>query len=226
MRLLRLLLFLPLLQFLAATSSLLAQDTTTNLIDRAASQYRTARTVHASFEQTLTSEATGTAHPARGEYFQSGKKFALRFTEPSGDAIVSDGTMLWLYLPSSVKGQVIKMPAEVGEGLDVLSALLSSPRTNYAIVRGKDETVDGHAATIYTLTPKRNDLPFAKATVWIGKSDGYLWLLDAVEQTGLVRHVRFKTVEINVDLPQGALTFSVPAGVRVIDQASLIGKKP
>ena len=215
-----------LLLLLAATSSLLAQDTT-NLVDRAAAQYRAARTVHASFEQTLTSEATGTAHPARGEYFQSGgKKFALRFTDPSGDAIVSDGTTLWLYLPSSVTGQVIKMPAEVGAGLDVLSTLLSSPRLNYAIVRGRDQTVDGHAATIYTLTPKRNDLPFAKAKIWIGKSDGYIWQLDAVEQTGLVRHVRFKTVEMNVDLPQGALTFSVPVGVRVIDQASLMGKKP
>lgn len=211
----------------ARLSAQASTDSTTALVDRAARDYRAARTVHATFEQTLSSEATGSVHPAKGEYFQGGgTRFALRFTDPAGDAVVSDGTTLWLYLPSSVKGQVIKMPAEVGQGLDVLSALLASPRTNYVIARGKDETIDGHATTSFGLTPKRSDLPFAKATIWIGKTDGFVWQLDAVEQSGLVRHVRFTSVEMNVDLPANALTFTVPPGVRVIDQASLMGKKP
>ena len=216
---------MKLLLLLAAASTLSAQDSSLTLVDRAAHDYRAAKTVRASFEQTMTSEATGNTHPARGEYFQSGTKFALRFTEPAGDAVVSDGTTLWMYLPSSIKGQVIKMPAEVGQGLDFLSALLASPRTNYAITRGKDEIVDGHATTIFSLTPKKTDMPFAKATLWIGKSDGLIWQLEATETGGLVRHVHFKTVQMNVDLPADALVFTVPPGVKIFDQESLMGKK-
>ena len=116
---------LNILLLVACASGLAAQDTTNTLVDRAARQYRAARTVRATFEQTLTSPATGTVYPARGEYFQSGgSRFALRFTEPSGDAIVNDGTSLWLYLPSAAKGQVIKMPSQAGAGLDVLAELL------------------------------------------------------------------------------------------------------
>ena len=211
----------------AAAASLSAQDTASTLLDRAASGYRSAHTIRAYFEQTLTSSATGAVHDARGEYLQSGgNRFALRFTDPAGDAVVSDGTSLWLYLPSTAKGQVIKMPSAVGTGLDVLSALMASPRANYAIVRGNDETVGGHSTAVFALTPKRGDMPFVHATLWIGRSDALIWQLDAVEQSGLERHVRFTSIRMNAALPRDALTFSVPAGVRVIDQAALFGKKP
>jgi outer membrane lipoprotein-sorting protein len=38
--------------------------------------------------------------------------------------------------------------------------------------------------------------------------------------------VRFTSVHTEVDLPADALVFTVPAGVKVIDQAALFGKKP
>ena len=216
-----------LLLLLAVASRLAAQDSTTALVDRAAREYRAAHSVRATFDQTLSSAATGGSHVAHGEYFQStGSRFALRFADPGGDEIVSDGTSLWLYLPSSAKGQVIKMPSQVGEGLDVLSALLSAPKNNYTVAHLRDETIDTHATSVFSLTPKRADLPFSRATLWIGKSDALLWQLETVEQSGLVRRVRFTSIHTNVELPADAFTFVPPAGVRVIDQAALFGKKP
>ena len=211
-------------------SSLAAQDSTashsTALVDRAAHSYRVAQSVRATFEQTLSSSATGGVHPSRGEYFQSGSKFALRFSEPNGDAIVSDGTALWLYLPSSMKGQVMKMPSQAGEGLDILSELLAAPKTNYIATRLRDEQVDARATTVFALAPKKSDLPFSRATLWIGKADALIWQLEVVEQSGLVRRVRFTSVRTDSDLPPDAFVFNVPAGVKVLDQAALFGKKP
>ena len=212
----------------ALATRLTAQDTTASLVERAAHEYRAAKTVRATFEQTLTSPATGGVHPAHGDYFQSGSRFALRFTDPVGDAVVSDGTTLWLYLPSSVKGQVIKMPSQAGAGLDVLTQLLSSAKDSYAAKRLRDDMIDGRATTVFLLTAKKKDFPFTKATLWIGKSGNALliWQLETTEDTGMLRRVRFTSVQIDVDLPANAFVFNVPQGVRVIDSESLMGKKP
>jgi outer membrane lipoprotein carrier protein len=163
---------------------------------------------------------------ARGEYFQSGgSRFALRFTDPSGDAIVNDGTSLWLYLPSSARGQVMKLPSQAGAGMDVLAQLLAAPKANYSIVYLRDETVDGHATSVFALTPRRSDMPFSRATLWIGKSDALIWQLETAELSGLSRKVRFTAIAINVDLPSEALIFNAPAGTKVLDQGSLFGGK-
>jgi outer membrane lipoprotein carrier protein len=217
----------------SSVATLGAQDSTASppvtpgaLLDRTAAQYRTAHTIRAAFEQTLTGAGTGAKHQARGEYFQSGSRFALRFSDPAGDAIVSDGSSLWLYLPSSAKGQVIKMTSQAGEQLDILSELIGAPKSSYIVAKWREEPVDAHATTVLTLSPRKNDMPFTHATVWIGKADGLVWQLETVEQSGLTRRVRFTAVAFDAELPPDALTFTVPAGVKVIDQAALMGKKP
>jgi outer membrane lipoprotein carrier protein len=217
---------LGILLLAVVASGVSAQDSTSSLVDRAASTYHGARSVRATFEQTLTGAGTKSVHAARGEYFQSGSRFALRFTDPAGDAIVNDGTSLWLYLPSTAKGQVMKIPSEAGEGMDVLSELVSAPKASYVAVRIRDETIDAHATEVFALSPKKSDMPFTHATLWIGKSDALIWQLETVEQSGLVRRVRFTSVHTDADLPADAFTFVIPAGVKVLDQAALFGKKP
>jgi outer membrane lipoprotein carrier protein len=211
-----------------ATRLAAAQDTasTTSLVDRAAQQYRAATTVRASFEQSLTAPGSA-AQTSRGEYFQgSQSRFALRFTDPAGDAVVNDGTSLWLYLPSSAKGQVIKMKSGAGTKFDLLGELLSAPKADYVTLRVRDEIIDGHATTVYTLSPKKPDLPFTRATLWIGKSDALIWQIETVEPEGLDRRVRFGSIEMNSPVESSAFVFQVPAGVRVVDQAALFGRKP
>ena len=218
-----------LLVLVAFATRLAAQDSsasTVSLVDRAAQQYRAASTVRASFDQTLT--VPGMApQAAHGEYFQgSNSRFALRFADSGGDAIVNDGTSLWLYIPSSAKGQVIKMKSGAGTKFDLLGELLSAPKTDYITTRVRDEEIDGHATTVYTLSPKKADLPFTRATIWVGKSDAIIWQLETVEPGGMTRRVRFASVQMNGAVPSDEFVFAVPAGVKVIDQASLFGKKP
>jgi outer membrane lipoprotein carrier protein len=218
-----------LLVLVAFATRLAAQDSSASnasLVDRAAQQYRAATSVRATFEQSLTIPGSG-PQTARGDYFQgSNARFALRFSDPAGDAIVNDGSALWLYLPSSAPGQVIKMKSGAGTRFDLLGELLSAPKTDYVTVRVRDETVDGHATTVYTLSPKKADLPFTRATIWVGKSDAIIWQLETVEPGGMTRRVRFASVQINGMVPADEFAFAVPAGVKVIDQAALFGKKP
>jgi outer membrane lipoprotein carrier protein len=204
-----------------------AQDSTASLFDRAATAYKAAHTIRTTFDQTLTNPMAGKPQHARGDYLQGeGSRFAIRFSDPSGDAVVNDGTSLWLYLPSSAKGQVIRMPSQATAGMDFLSALLSAPRSDYVVRRMRDETIDTHATAAYSLVPKRDDMPFTRATLWIGKPDALIWQLETQEQGGLTRRVRFTSVEMNAEIPAAAFTFTVPAGVKVLDQDALFGKKP
>ena len=205
-----------------------AQDSAaTALLDKAAGLYRAAHSVRAPFEQSLTNPFTKSSRTARGVFTQRGpQRFALRFTDPQGDAIVSDGEFVWMYLPSTAKGQVIKMPRAAGAGLDFITELLSAPREHYTVDAGATEPVSGHAAVAFTLTPKKPNAPFSRATLWIGRGDSYLWQVETVEPSGLVRRVRFTAVRLNAALPKGATAFVVPPGVRIVDQAALLGGKP
>jgi chaperone LolA len=204
-----------------------AQEVAGDLLDRAARTYRSAETLRATFEQTLTNPSTKTSHAATGEFLQRGPThLAFRFSEPAGDAIVIDGDVIWMYFPSTSKGQVMKMPREAGAGLDFLTELLSAPREHYAIASLPGEMVGSHATAVFALTPKRPNGPFTRATLWLGRDDAILWQLETVEPSGLVRRLEFTSVRFNAALPKGALTFVAPEGVRVIDQAALLGGKP
>jgi outer membrane lipoprotein-sorting protein len=59
--------------------------------------------------------------------------------------------------------------------------------------------------------------------VWIDDRDGTVRQFELTESTGLVRRVRLSDVRFNAAIPAAEFAFTPPAGVRVIDQASLSG---
>ena len=86
---------------------------------------------------------------ASGEFQQQRQpaRFSFRFVQPKGDMIVGDGKWLWVYLPSSTPGQVIKVPmTEGGAGsLDLASRFFDSPKTRFTITDAGTATVGGRA---------------------------------------------------------------------------------
>ncbi len=206
------------------TAEARAQGDSTALLDRAAARYGAMRSLRATFDQTLTNPGTSGSRTAKGELFQRGtSRFALRYSDPKGDAIVSDGSAVWVYLPSTMKGQVMKLPSAAGAGFDFLSQLLSAPRDHYTVRDVPGDPLPGHETTAYELTPKGGNAPFLRARLWIGRADTLLWQVETVEPSGMVRRVRFSTIHPDVALPSAALRFSVPEGTRVIDPAALMG---
>jgi outer membrane lipoprotein-sorting protein len=207
-----------------ATVARALHDTSTTLLDRAAARYGAMRSLRATFEQTHTNPGTSGARTAKGELFQRGAwQFALRYSDPAGDAIVSDDSALWVYLPSTMKGQVLKLPRAAGAGFDFLAHLLSAPRAHYAVRAVSGAPVPGHETTIYDLQPKDGNAPFTRARLWIGRADTLLWQVETVELSGMLRRVRFDAIHPGAALPKASLRFTLPPGTRVIDQAALLG---
>lgn len=202
------------------------------LVERTAETYRSARTLRADFTQTLTNPRTGTNFRSAGEFLQRGtQQFAFRFTEPAEDRIVADGEVLWLYLPSTAKGQVLKVPRAAGGGIDLAASVLRDVRRRYVVAPAGDSTIGGRATKAVRLTPRGNDAPFTRATLWIDPASALILRATLTEPSGLERVLVFTAIRTGVRLPADAFVFTPPEGVRVIDQAALLGgsvpqKKP
>lgn len=194
------------------------------LYREAAARFANASTMRATFEQTLFSPVVSTPRVSHGVMMQRKPgKFAFRFSDPAGDAVVSDGTALWVYVPSTAKGQVLKLPREAGGAFDVVARLLANPGDRSQVQVAPDtERVNGEAVTVFVLTPKSAGGLFQSASVWIS-ADRLVRQLEVVEPGGLRRRLRFSDLQLGGSLPKSAFVFDVPPGVRVVDQAALLG---
>ena len=204
-----------------AATAVGAQSPAGAAVDRAVEAYARVRTARASFEQTVTNPLTGSAMSSRGEFEQARPdKFVFRFSDPKGDVIVSDGKHVWIYLPSSTPGQVIRAPlsADVEGSMDLIGTFFENPRRHYTLGDGGVATVSGRTTRLVTLTPRAGSAGFVRAKVWIDTAEGTLRQFEAEEQNGVVRLVRITAFTVNAPVSNGAFNFKPPRGVRVVDQ--------
>jgi outer membrane lipoprotein carrier protein len=188
-------------------------------VDRAVAAWKKVTSLRASFEQTVTNPLTRKDETARGEYLQQGRnRISVRFTSPAGDRIVADGTALWLYLPSSAPGQVIRTTPGSAATVDWTAQFLDAPRTRYTIAGAGRATIDGRATTALVLTPRQKDVPFSRAKVWVDDRDGLIRQFEVVDASGVLRRVRLTSLQVNVPVDASAFRFTPPKGVRVVQQ--------
>jgi outer membrane lipoprotein carrier protein len=193
-----------------------------DLLDRAVAAWSKVKTARATFEQTINNPLTGRTLTASGEYQQQRPgKLSVRFSEPANDRIVADGSRLWLYLPSTTPGQVLRTSLKNGGSgtVDLTAQLLTAPRSRYTISQAGTADVSGRATHAYTLVPKQKEgVTFQTATVWIDDTDATIRQFEVTEPSGLVRRVRLTSFRPNVPVDASAFTFAVPEGVRVVDR--------
>ena len=206
---------------LALTAPISAQSPEST-VQRAVKAYAKIETIKASFTQTITNPLTGSDVESRGEMQQRiPGRLSIEFTEPHGDRIVANGKTVWLYLPSTTPGQVIR--AHVGKNAranvpDVTSWFLDSPQKRYKMSDAGKATVGGHATHAVALVSVDSTIPFQKAIVWIDDDDALIRQFQTTDANGLTRRITITAIHPNAKLDQGVFAFVPPKGVRVIDQ--------
>lgn len=200
------------------TAPLRAQSADSTL-DRAVAAYATVKTARIAFTQTIDNSLTGTKVESRGELQQRRpSRFSVKFEEPAGDRIVSDGQYVWVYLPSTNPGQVIR--AKLGadaDAPDFAAQFLESPRKSYTVSGGAAATIDGTATHSVVLAPKSTSSPFQKVTLWVNDSDALLHRVETVDGSGVVRRITVTRFVRNGPVDPNAFVFRIPAGVKVYD---------
>ena len=194
-----------------------------SMLERTARLYTGTRGLRAEFTQRMTNPITSSETVSKGNYLQRGPGvFAVTFTQPSGDRIVSDGKTLWVYVPSATPGQVLKMPigATAPGGVDLVGQFFTSPSRKFTVTDGGVATVGGVQVRKLVLAP-RSEMGFSRAVLWVTPAGGDLKQLEVTEASGLVRTLAFTSITRSATLPAGAFSFVVPRGVTVVDPAAM-----
>ena len=194
------------------------------IIDRAVAAYGRLNSMRAEFKQTLTNPLTGNSQTTSGVILRQ-KPNLLSITFDSGDRVVADSSTLWVYLPSSVPGQVMRMPYTGGNAstVDPAEQFLNSPRTRFTVTSSGTATVSGRPAHAITLVPKRTNAGFTSAKVWIDDADSSIRQFDVESANGLKRHVVITSFTANPAIAKSSFRFAVPKGAKVVDQSQMNG---
>ena len=191
------------------------------IIDRAVAAYARLGSMRAEFRQTLTNPLTGSTQTTSGVILRK-KPNLLSINFDSGDRVAADGSTLWVYLPSSAPGQVVRMPYADGStsSVDPADQFLNSPRTRFTVTSSGTATVGGRAAHIVTLVPKRSNTEFTSAKIWIDDNDSSIRQFDVETTNGLQRHVVITRFIANPSLSRSNFRFVLPKGAKIVDQAA------
>ncbi len=202
------------------SASAIAQSAAEASYDRVAKAWTSHETLEAQFDQRITNPLLGKTAISRGTFLQRKPgRVSITFTDPVGDRIVGDGKSLWVYLPSSAPGQVMKLPANADGAVvvDLLGQLLDAPKRTFAITGGESAVINGRATRRVVLVPRSSgSVPFQKATLWLDDTEPRPVRIQVTDIQGVERMITLTTWLPNAVLPRNAFVFSTPKGVKVI----------
>jgi len=205
---------------LLGTSPASAQDAQA-IIGRASRVYRSLASLRANFVQVIDNPMIDSAE-SKGTLTQAGPaKLAMRFSDPPGEAIVIDGEHVWVYTPSTVPGQVIRLAVPNGGpvyGYNLLAWLLDRPAERYRPSYLRTERIAGRTSDVIQLIPAVPNLPFSKAVVWVDREDALPRRLEIHEESGATRTLSLSEIRVNQTVPAQTFQFKVPSGSRIVDQ--------
>ncbi len=192
-----------------------------DIVGRASRVYRSLGSLRADFVQVINNPMIDSAE-SRGTLIQAGpSRFAMRFTDPPGEAIVIDGEHVWIYTPSTVPDQVVRLRVPSGGpvyGYNILAWLLERPAERYQTTYLRRDQLGGREADVVELVPAVPDLPFERAVLWLDRGDALPRRLEILEPSGATRMLTLSRLRTNEPVTDRTFRFDVPKGARVVDQ--------
>jgi outer membrane lipoprotein carrier protein len=149
--------------------------------------------------------------------YRAPARFRITYSDPAGDVVVNDATYVWIYLPSSQPGQVIRQLA-AESGVQNPLTFLRDLRGSYAPKAAQPDIVAGMTADRLSLAPLGTNTPYTYLEVWIDRASGLLRQVETRTAEGVTTRYTFETLEPNVQLAVSAFRFEVPSDVEIFDQ--------
>jgi outer membrane lipoprotein carrier protein len=200
------------------------------ILDQAVAAYGQVTTLRADFTQLVRDPMIGTDETTRGEFLQQRpNKFAMRWRQPRGDLIMSDGEYLWVYLPSTAPQQVVRQSltgrggggrpgaSRAGAGADLVAEFLERPRERFEVAYERAEAVGERPADVLALTPRDRNAPYQRVLLWLDRGDRLPRRVEISEGSGATRRITLERIRVNQPIPPSSFVFRPPAGVRVVD---------
>jgi outer membrane lipoprotein-sorting protein len=145
-------------------------------------------------------------------------RFLMRFSDPAGDLIVSDGSHFWVYYPSVDRRQVLRMPASMGAGgVDLQSQFVGDPLERFVVASEGREEVSGRSTYVLLLTP-RQPIGYRSLKIWVDAGDYLVRRFEVTEESGMVRYFELSNLRLNTNLADDLFHFTPPEGTHVVDR--------
>lgn len=195
-----------------------AQQDADALIARASRQFQSLSAFQAEFRQRIEDPRIESPE-TRGTLYQSGDRFAMRFSEPRGGAFVLDGRFAWVYEPEDNPEQVLRIPVQSADRyeLNPIAFLLDRPAEKFRASFLREEQVDGRPTEVVALEPLVGTMGFRRATLWLDHETGLPRRL-AIDEKLYIRHITLSRIRTNGSIPPATFVFTPPPGVRIVDQ--------
>ena len=192
-----------------------AQDSV-RAMEAAAERYREVGAMCADFEQAIEVRLARRTIESAGRVCQQRPNlFSMRFTDPDGDMVVSDGEFFWVYYPSIDDAQVNRHPVSDAPGSqDFFRELLEDPGVKYDAEESGIEAVGGHDCQVVALTP-RAGAAYDRARLWLDTESHVIRRLEIHEPSGNVRTVTLHGLDLSPAIDPGTFVFEVPEGARI-----------
>ena len=190
------------------------------ILTRAATAYKKISSMRADFVQKRVNPLLGTNTTSRGTLYQKRPDlFLMKFTQPAGDIIVSDGQYFWVYYPSADSRQVLRGPAsqDAAGGVDLQAQFLGDPVKRFRSTFHGMETLDGRKAYVFTLLP-RGRAEYKSLKVWIDTKDSMVRRFILTEMNGVVQEFSLSRLVLNPALSNILFRFTPPQGAHIVDR--------
>ena len=191
------------------------------IVGRSSRVYRSLASLAADFVQVIDNPMIDSAE-SRGTLIQAGpSKLSMRFSDPPKEAVIVDGEHVWVYTPSTVPDQVLRLSVPSGGpvyGYNLLAWFLDRPAERYTAKFLRQDKIGSRAMDVVELVPAVPDLPFERAILWLDREDALPRRLEITETSGALRTLSLSKLRVNRQVPDATFRFEVPPGVRVVDQ--------
>jgi len=103
-------------------------------------------------------------------------------------------------------------------GPNLIGQFVEQPRERYRARYVRADSLATGVADVLRLTPLQQNWPYDEALIWVDRATALVTRLDIGESSGQRRVVILRNLKVNGGVPQREVTFSRPAGVRVVEQ--------
>ncbi len=197
---------------LLATLSSLALAAHAGAVEQLEEFVRDVKTGSAAFTQTVTSPDGTRTKTSSGRFeFSRPNRFRFSYTKPFEQAIVADGTKVWIFDADLNQVSSRKLDKALG---GTPAALLAggSLSKDFALAQQPDK--DGQSWVL--ATPRATETAFQ--SVRVGFRGKTLASIEIVDSFGQRSHLQFSQFEANAALKADNFVFKVPPGADVIEQ--------
>ena len=193
-------------------------DEAAEILRRAATAYENVQSMQATFVMQFDNPLLRQQTTSRGTlYQQRPDRIALRFTDPDGDVIMSDGEHFYIYQPSIDANQATQSPVTPGGGggVDLQAQFVGNPTERFRYTLEGRENVGDRPAHVMTLVP-RERAEYRSLKVWFDTRDTLARRFEITEHNGSVRRFDLSNLRINPTIPASTFRFTPPSNVRIV----------